>query len=193
MITLDRPVIVEGRYDKSKLASFIDSPIITTDGFKIFSDPAALKTIRTLSEKNGIIILTDSDRAGFLIRNYIKGAVAGDRIINVYTPDIYGKERRKEKPSKEGKLGVEGISADCLIAAFKKAGVVCGQGEGQKSVITKAYLYELGLSGRADSAALRRALLERIGMPGRLSSNALVPILSARFTRESLAELVSSL
>ena len=123
MIKIDQAIIVEGKYDKIKLASIVDAVIIVTNGFGIFKDTEKLALIRYYAEKTGIIILTDSDSAGRKIRGYIKGAVSNGKITNVYIPDIFGKEKRKEKPSAEGKLGVEGIKPEILLAAFEKSGI----------------------------------------------------------------------
>ncbi|HOO06571.1 MAG TPA: toprim domain-containing protein [Ruminococcus sp.] len=146
MIKIDEAIIVEGKYDKIKLSSAVDAVIIPTNGFRIFKDPEKLSLIRYYAEKTGIVILTDSDSAGRKIRGYLRGAVNCGRIVNVYIPDIFGKEKRKAKPSAEGKLGVEGIDVPTLLAAFEKAGVTAGSST-RPSDITKVTLFELGLSG----------------------------------------------
>jgi len=145
MIKIDEAIIVEGKYDKIKLSSAVDAVIIPTNGFRIFKDPEKLSLIRYYAEKTGIVILTDSDSAGRKIRGYLRGAVNCGRIVNVYIPDIFGKEKRKAKPSAEGKLGVEGIDVPTLLAAFEKAGVTAGSST-RPSDITKVTLFELGLS-----------------------------------------------
>ena len=173
MIKIDEAVIVEGKYDKIKLSSVIDAVIIVTNGFSIFNDSEKLELIRYYAEKTGIIILTDSDSAGRKIRGYIKGAVGSGRVTNVYIPDIFGKEKRKTKPSAEGKLGVEGVDVKTILAAFEKAGVTASQNE-KRSDITKYTLYELGLSGGKNSSELRERLQVSLGLPRLLSSSALV-------------------
>ncbi len=188
MLKIRQPIIVEGRYDKAKLASLVDATIITTDGFDIFRDKEKLDMIRRLARRDGVIVLTDSDRAGFLIRNYIAGAVPPDRIIHVYIPEILGKEPRKPRPSAQGTLGVEGMPADILRRALLRAGVTPGGEEPEPlpGAITKADLYRLGLSGGPDSAALRRRLLKELDLPGALSANAMPGVLSRLMTLAQL-------
>lgn len=196
MIRLDRPVIVEGRYDKSKLASLVDALILTTGGFGIYTDSQRMALFRSLAEKNGVIILTDSDRAGFQIRNYLKSALGEgmrDKIVHIYIPDVYGKESRKAQPSKEGKLGVEGIEAKALIEAFYSAGVVVGEGERAVRAFCKADLYEMGLSGTPQSKSRRQKLLHRLGLPERLSSNGMLEVLAARYQKQELIDLITEM
>lgn len=150
MIKINQAVIVEGKYDKIKLSSIIDGIIIVTNGFGIFKDKEKLELIRYYARTTGIIILTDSDSAGRKIRGYIKGAVNGGSIINVFIPDIFGKEKRKEKPSAEGKLGVEGVDAGILLEAFNKAGITASEIQ-RTGDITNQTLFELGLSGGSRS------------------------------------------
>jgi ribonuclease M5 len=189
MIKIDEAVIVEGKYDKIKLSSVIDAVIIVTNGFSIFKDSEKLELIRYYAEKTGIIILTDSDSAGRKIRGYIKGAVGSGRVTNVYIPDIFGKEKRKTKPSAEGKLGVEGVDVKTILAAFEKAGVTASQNE-MRSDITKYTLYELGLSGGKNSSELRERLQVSLGLPRLLSSSALVEVLCTMMDSAGLAEAV---
>lgn len=189
MIKIDEAVIVEGKYDKIKLSSVIDAVIIVTNGFSIFKDSEKLELIRYYAEKTGIIILTDSDSAGRKIRGYIKGAVGSGRVTNVYIPDIFGKEKRKSKPSAEGKLGVEGVDVKTILAAFEKAGVTASQNE-KRSDITKYTLYELGLSGGKNSSELRERLQVSLGLPRLLSSSALVEVLCTMMDSAGLAEAV---
>ncbi|MBQ1519476.1 MAG: DUF4093 domain-containing protein [Ruminococcus sp.] len=189
MIKIDEAVIVEGKYDKIKLSSVIDAVIIVTNGFSIFKDSEKLELIRYYAEKTGIIILTDSDSAGRKIRGYIKGAVGSGRVTNVYIPDIFGKEKRKTKPSAEGKLGVEGVDVKTILAAFEKAGVTASQNE-KRSDITKYTLYELGLSGGKNSSELRERLQVSLGLPRLLSSSALVEVLCTMMDSAGLAEAV---
>lgn len=182
-IKLSMPVIVEGRYDKIKLQSVIDGIIITTDGFGIYKNKAKQALIRKYAETTGIIILTDSDGAGFQIRSSLKGCIGSGRAVNVYIPDIFGKERRKDKPSKEGKLGVEGIDPDVLREAFRKAGIT-GCGELRAKWADKQRLVSDGLSGGEGSSVLRAKLCARLGLPERMSSKALLEALNTLFTEE---------
>lgn len=188
MIKLKQAVIVEGKYDKIKLSQIIDAPIICTDGFGVFKDKQLQKMIKTLAEKNGILILTDSDSAGFTIRNFIGSTVPQEQIINAYIPDILGKERRKEVPSKEGKLGVEGVPETVIIESLKRAGVLYQTLEEPSRPITKNDLYELGFSGKTDSAQKRKKLLKYYSLPERLTTNSLVKVLNSITTYDSFVE-----
>lgn len=187
------PVIVEGRYDKAKLATLMEGDIIQTDGFRIFSDPKKLGMIQRLAEKGAVVILTDSDRAGFRIRGHIAGAVPPERVIHVYIPEILGKERRKAKPSAEGTLGVEGMEAEVLREALRKAGVLEGEAPPEREAITKGDLYRLGLSGGEGSRGLREALVERLGLPRGVSANALPGVLTRLVSREELEALTAEI
>lgn len=189
------PIIVEGRYDKAKLSGIIEGDIIQTDGFRIFSDKAKLGLIRRLAEKGAVVILTDSDRAGFRIRGYLAGAVPPERVIHVYIPEVLGKERRKARPSAEGTLGVEGMEASVLREALAKAGVLEGSSGGDASAggITKAELYRLGFSGGEGSAGLREALRRRLGLPRGIGANALPGVLNRLMTLEELEALAEEL
>ncbi|MCR5074400.1 MAG: DUF4093 domain-containing protein [Ruminococcus sp.] len=192
MIKINEAIIVEGKYDKIKLCSVVDAVIIVTDGFGIFKDAEKLALIRYYAEKTGIVILTDSDSAGRKIRGYIKGAVKNGVVKNVYTPDIFGKEKRKTKPSAEGKLGVEGIDCDILLAAFKKAGITASERECEPD-ITKLTLFELGLSGGSNSSAMRKQLQKRLGLPSLLSAGALIEVLNTMMSAEELAAEVGKM
>lgn len=189
MIKINEAVIVEGKYDKIKLSSVVDAVIIVTNGFGIFKDREKLELIRYYAQKTGIIILTDSDSAGRKIRGYIKGAVKKGRIINVYIPDVFGKEKRKEKPSAEGKLGVEGIDVKTLVSAFEKSGVTASESN-RKSDITKFTLYELGLSGGNESKKLREKLQKTLGLPSLMSAGSLVDVLNTMMDSGELAEYI---
>lgn len=190
MIKIDEAIIVEGKYDKIKLSSLVDAVIIVTNGFSIFKDNEKLELIRYYAKKTGIIILTDSDSAGRKIRGYIKGAVGEGNIRNVYIPDIFGKEKRKTKPSAEGKLGVEGINSKLIMEAFEKAGITASHSE-NRSDITKLTLYELGLSGGSNSRELREKLQVSLGLPRLLSASALVEVLCTMMNSDELAEAVA--
>ena len=194
MIKIDRAVIVEGRYDKIKLSSILDAVIIETEGFGIFNNKEKQKLIRKLADTKGILILTDSDSAGFKIRSFIKGIVPSEKIKHAYIPDIFGKEKRKTEPSKEGKLGVEGVKKELILEALQKAGVFCEEIEEQnKREITKLDLYEDGLSGREDSDHLRKKLLFHLDLPERLTANALVQILNTFLTYEDYKKAVEEI
>lgn len=186
MIHIAQAIIVEGKYDKIKLSSIMDAVILVTNGFRIFRDPEKMALIRYYAKITGVIVLTDSDTAGFKIRNYLKGAVQEGKLYHVYIPDIYGKERRKEKPSAEGKLGVEGIDKKRLLEAFAKAGILADETAEETDPITKLDLYELGLSGGADSKQKRKALQKKLGLPDLLSASSLLEVLNTMMTRDEL-------
>lgn len=193
-IKLNKAVIVEGRYDKIKLDSMVEALIIPTNGFQIFSDTEMRELIKTLAQTKGIIILTDSDAAGFQIRNYLRGMIPKEQITNVYIPDIFGREKRKNKNSKEGKLGVEGMNVDILHEAFEKAGALADiTTENCADNITKTDLYECGFSGKLNSTEKRHRLCGHLGLPQRLSANALIPILNSMISRRDLFDLAKQL
>ena len=193
MIKIDKVIIVEGRYDKIKLSSMIDGIIIETEGFGIFKDKDKQKLIRKLAETKGIAILTDSDSAGFVIRNFITSIVPKEYITNVYIPDIYGKEKRKDSPSKEGKLGVEGISAEILNEAFKKAGIGVSQSEtNERKKITLNDFFDDGLTGDTQSKRKRTDLLKKLDPPERMSTKAMLDILNTFITYDEYKKLVES-
>ncbi len=191
MLQIRQAIIVEGKYDKIKLSSIVRAVIIPTHGFRIFKDAEMLSLIRHYAETDGILILTDSDRAGFRIRSYLKGAIPNGSIRNIYIPDVFGKEKRKEKPSAEGKLGVEGMDADVLRAAFAKAGVLSETVE-RGEPITKTDLYLAGLSGTPNSAERRRDFQEKLGLPSMLSATALLEVLNSMMTRSRFLELTDA-
>lgn len=185
-------VIVEGKYDKIHLSSLIDGLIIKTDGFRLFRDDKLAALIRRCANEDGIIILTDSDSAGFRIRSRIKSLCPDGKIINIYIPDVQGKERRKTEPSKEGKLGVEGIDCETLRKLFLQAGVCLGEEQQPRSFgITDTLLYELGLSGSKGSQELRRSLARRLGLPELISKKALREHLDRFVSQEELRELLA--
>ncbi|MBP1559659.1 MAG: DUF4093 domain-containing protein [Oscillospiraceae bacterium] len=193
MLHIDQAVIVEGKYDKIKLSSIIDAVIIPTNGFKVFKDKETLKVIRYFAEKTGIIILTDSDAAGFKIRSFLKGAVKNGKITNVYIPDIFGKEKRKAAPSKEGKLGVEGIEKDIILEAFRKAGIQAEDKSGDRDPITRIDLYELGFSGGSNSSALRKKLLAELDLPELLTTTGMLDILNTLMDRSEFYALAEKI
>jgi len=178
-------IVVEGRYDKNAVAQAVDGVIIETAGFGIFSDREKVRLLRTLAEKRGLIILTDSDGAGFFIRGRLRGMLDGT-VKHAYIPDVEGRERRKASPSKEGKLGVEGMGKDVIIKALERAGATFEDEAVDAPVfdpITKSDMFVVGLSGGADSAAARREFAKRLGLPERLSSNGLLGVLNVLYTR----------
>ncbi len=191
MVSIKEAIVVEGKYDKIKLSSLVDAVIIVTNGFRIFKDKEKMELIRYYAKTTGIVILTDSDSAGRRIRGYIKGAVGGN-VRNVYIPDIFGKEKRKEKPSAEGKLGVEGVSADVIREAFRKAGIESGDNE-RKHDITVTTLYELGLSGGRESSLLRQKLQKSLGLPSLMSASALIEVLNTMMDASELTERIKAL
>lgn len=193
MIHLEQAVIVEGKYDKIKLSSIIDAVIITTNGFSVIKNKEKLEIIRFYAANKGIIILTDSDSAGFKIRNFIKGAVKNGKITNVYIPDIFGKEKRKSAPSKEGKLGVEGIDKDILIKAFEKAGITSSESAVRAEPVTKLDLYEAGLSGGENSSDKRSILLKELGLPQLLTTGGMLDIINSMMTRDEFLALCQRL
>lgn len=183
-------IVVEGRYDKNALSQVVDATVITVGGFSVFNDKEKLALLRRLAEQQGLIVLTDSDGAGFVIRNYLKGALPKEKIKQAYIPDIRGKESRKRKAGKEGKLGVEGMRPEVLLEALRRCGATFLDEEGSSAPgepITKADLFELGLTGGADSAAKRQALLKKLELPEHLTANAMLEVLNLLFDRETLA------
>ena len=179
-------IVVEGRYDKNTLSQVVDAVIIETSGFGIFNDAEKRKLLQTMAEARGLIVLTDSDGAGFMIRNYIKGCVDPKLVKHAYIPDIYGKERRKSAPSREGKLGVEGMKPQVLLDALMRAGATIDDEENKKAAprISKADMYARGLSGRDGSAEKRARLIKQLGLPERLTADGLLNVLNATMSRE---------
>ena len=185
---IEYPIIVEGKYDKIKLDSLVEATIITTQGFGVFNNKELLSLLRKLSEKTKIILLTDSDVGGHLIRSHIKTAIPSDRIINLYIPKIEGKEKRKAAPSKEGVLGVEGVSKECLLDLLRPFSTDATKKVGTK--ITKSDLYLYGLSGRADSKKKREEILSLLNMPTDMSPNAMLSAINILYTKEEFEEII---
>lgn len=188
-------IVVEGRYDKNTLSQVVDAVILETSGFGVFRDREKLALLRRLAEKRGLIIMTDPDGAGFVIRSYLKGALPAGLVKHAYIPDIYGKERRKRAPGKEGKLGVEGVSPQVLLAALERAGATFEDAQprpegAEVPRLTPADLYALGLAGTPDCAARRAALLKKLNLPARLGTKGLLEVLNALYAPEELAELL---
>lgn len=195
MISIRETIVVEGRYDVNKLKQLVDATIIETRGFGIFKDADKLEMLRQIASKTGLIILTDSDGAGFVIRNYLKGALPSNRVKHAYIPDVFGKERRKANHSKEGKLGVEGMQKEVIYKALKNAGATFLDGEcterASKNPITKGDLYALGLIGGTNSKERRLRLLEQLHLPQYLSTNALIEYLNIVSNRDEINSILS--
>ena len=189
MIKLTQPIIVEGKYDKITLDNIVDTLIITTNGFSIFKDTEKCKLIRTLAPKDGVIVLTDSDSAGNLIRSHIKNIANGGKVINICLPQILGKEKRKSAPSKEGFLGVEGTPKEIIENALIKSGVLCKETE-TKEKLTKNDMYFLGLSGRENSGEKRRQILKFLNLPQNLSPNIMLDVINTLYTKKEFEKAV---
>ena len=187
MLKIREAIVVEGRYDKNTLSQIVDAPILETSGFGIFKDKEQMSLLRRIAERRGLIVFTDSDGAGFVIRNHIKSAIPGKYLKHAYIPDVYGKEKRKSTPGKEGKLGVEGLSPEILLDSLRRAGATI---EGEKSPgnkgITKQDLMARGLSGGANASEKRLALLKKLGLPQRMSANAMLQALNLLCSLEEL-------
>ena len=193
MISIKEVIVVEGKYDKNTLSQIVDATIIETSGFGIFKDKKSQDMLRSLAKRRGIVVFTDSDGAGFVIRNFISGIVDPKYVKHAYIPDVMGKERRKNAPSKEGKLGVEGMSPEIIIKALKRAGVCIGDSdETSYSEITKSDLYSLGLFGKEGSGEKRKILQSKLSLPEHMSSNQLLKVLNIISSREELTEILSN-
>lgn len=193
MIKIKEAVIVEGKYDKIKLSSIIDAPIITTDGFSIFKDKEKQNFIRALAEKRGIIILTDSDSAGLMIRSFLGGSIKKENIKHVFIPELKGKEKRKSEYSAEGLLGVEGVNKDVIIKALRRAGVIGGEEEETTEKIKKIDLYEDGFFGKDNCTEKRMLLLKKASLPSKLSTNMLLEMLNVFMTYDEYKLLVKEI
>ncbi len=195
MIKIREAIVVEGRYDKNTLSQLVDAPILETSGFGIMKNKAQLTLLRRVAALRGLIVFTDSDGAGFIIRNFLKGAIPAAQLKHAYIPDILGKERRKAAPGKEGKLGVEGMPPEIIIGSLRKAGATIEGESAVRSVgnITKQDLMELGLSGGAHSAAKRMALLKKLDLPERMSSNAMLQTLNLLMDLSALQSLMNEI
>lgn len=191
MLRIKEAVVVEGKYDKIKLKGIIDAPIIETNGFRVFKDKEKQNLIRQLANKRGLLIITDSDSAGFVIRNFLKGIVKDSTIKQCYIPQLKGKEKRKEKPSKEGYLGVEGISDEEIINAIKRSNATI-EGENVKKTekITKNDFFELGLTGRDNSKSNREKVLKYLNLPTYLTTNAMISALNVLVTKDEIKEIL---
>lgn len=194
MVKIREAIVVEGRYDQNTLRQIVDAPVFETRGFGIFKDKEQMALLRAVAERRGLIVLTDSDGAGFVIRNHIKSAIPGKFLKHAYIPDIPGKEKRKASPGKEGKLGVEGMTRDVILAALKASGATFEDGtELAPQGITKQDFFELGLSGGADSSRKRLALQKKLKLPEHMSANALLQALNLLYSLEELSDLMKAL
>lgn len=193
MVKIREAIVVEGRYDKNTLSQIVDTTIFETGGFQIHKDKAQLQLLRQVAEKRGLIVFTDGDGAGFVIRNYLKGVISGKYLKHAYIPDIYGKEKRKAAPGKEGKLGVEGMKPEIILDALRRAGATFEDGETTICTgITKQDMMELGLSGGKDSSALRAELLKKLSLPQHMSANAMLQALNLLYTKEELTVILNA-
>lgn len=192
MVKIREAIVVEGRYDKNTLSQVVDAPILETAGFGIFKDRQQMALLRRVAEKRGLIVFTDSDGAGFVIRNHIKSAIPGKYLKHAYIPDIPGKERRKSAPGREGKLGVEGMTPEVILAALRNAGATIeGEETTSSGGITKQDLMALGLSGGSNAGEKRKALLKRLNLPEHMRANAMLQALNLLYTREELEQMLN--
>ena len=194
MVKIREAIVVEGRYDKNTLSQILDAPILETSGFGIFKDKQQMALLRRIAEARGLIVFTDSDGAGFVIRNHIKSAIPGKYLKHAYIPDIYGKERRKSAPGKEGKLGVEGMTKEIILDSLRRAGATIEGEEAPASrQITKQDLMELGLSGTPEASSNRLKLLKKLNLPEHMSPNAMLQALNLLYNLEELTTIVESM
>lgn len=191
MVKIKEAILVEGRYDSNTLRQIVDAPILETSGFGIFKDKKQMDLLRRVAEKRGLIVFTDSDGAGFVIRNHIKSAIPGKYLKHAYIPDIPGKEKRKSAPGKEGKLGVEGMTKEVILSALRASGAtIDGEEAAERVSVTKQDFMELGLSGGKDSSRKRQALIKRLDLPEHISSNALLQAVNLLCSKEELATIL---
>ena len=194
MVKIKEAIVVEGRYDKNTLSQILDAPILETSGFGIFKDKQQMALLRTIAQNRGLIVFTDSDGAGFVIRNHIKSAIPGKYLKHAYIPDIYGKEKRKAAPGKEGKLGVEGMTREVILESLRRAGATIeGEESPDSKQITKQDLMELGLSGTPEASGKRLKLLKKLNLPERMSPNAMLQALNLLSNLEELTTIVESM
>lgn len=194
MVKIKEAIVVEGRYDKNTLSQVVDAAIFETSGFGIFKNRQQMALLRAVAEKSGLIVFTDPDGAGLVIRNHIKSAIPNEYLKHAYVPDIIGKERRKSAPGKEGKLGVEGMRPEVILEALRRAGATfVGEEAPISREITKQDMAVLGLSGGKDSAAKRMALQQKLGFPGNMSANALLQALNLLYRLDELRQIAESL
>ena len=190
MLNISKPIIVEGKYDREKILSIANARVINTNGFGVFKDKELTKYIRKLAEKEGIIVLTDSDGAGLVIRNKINSIPPKDKVFNIYIPEVKGKEKRKKEPSKQGLLGVEGIDSEWLKNALSEFD---GKEPNRTAYLTKTDMYLLGLSGKSESSNLRKELARKLDLPTNLSSTSLLAAINLLISEEDFKEALNSL
>ena len=195
MIKIREAIVVEGRYDKNTLSQIVDAPILETSGFGIMKDKEQLALLRNVAQKRGLIVFTDSDGAGFVIRNFLKSAIPAEYLKHAYIPDILGKERRKASPGKEGKLGVEGMTPEVILDALRKSGATVAGEVSCKTTrdITKLDLFDTGLYGGPDSKEKRLMLLKMLDMPEHMSTNAMLQALNLLYTRDEFYKMADTL
>ena len=194
MVKIQEAIVVEGRYDKNTLSQIVDAPILETSGFGIFQDKAKMDMLRAVAQKRGLIVFTDADGAGLVIRNHIKSAIDGKYLKHAYIPEVFGKEKRKAAPGKEGKLGVEGMKSDVIVESLRRAGATfLGEDTPAAGAITKQDFLEFGLSGGKNSAVLREKLAEKLGFPRNMSANALLQAVNLLYTVDQLRTFVEAL
>ena len=191
MIKISQAIVVEGRYDKNTLSQIVDAPIFETSGFHIMKDKATQALLRRVAMERGLIVFTDSDGGGFVIRNFLKQIIPAQYLFHAYIPDIYGKEKRKSAPGKEGKLGLEGMSREVILTALENCGANFHPND--KQPITKQHLFALGLSGQANSSILRKQLLKKLELPEHMSANAMLQALDVLYSPEELADILKEL
>ena len=194
MVKIHQAIVVEGRYDKNTLSQVVDAPILQTNGFGIMKDKPLLALLRQVAKTRGLIVFTDSDGGGLVIRNYLKKTIPSQYLLHAYIPQIPGKERRKAEPGKEGILGVEGMTPQVILECLQRAGATV-EGENVTAVgtITKQDLMEMGLSGGANSSFLRAKLLQKLGFPANMSSNAMLQALNMLYDRDTLQTYLEEL
>ncbi len=194
MVKIREAIVVEGRYDKNTLSQIVDAPIFQTDGFGVMKDKQQLALLRRVAKTRGLIVLTDSDGAGFVIRNRLKSAIPAQYLKHAYIPDVLGKEKRKTAPGKEGKLGVEGMPPEVILRALERAGATMDNSPPScAGQITKLDMFQVGLSGGPDSKAKRLALLKALELPEHMSSNALLQALNVLYTRDEFYRIADTL
>ena len=193
MFKIKEAIVVEGRYDKNTLSQVVDTLILETAGFGIFKNSEQMALLRRAAQKRGLIVLTDSDGAGFVIRNRIRGAIPKAQVKHAYIPDVYGKEKRKRQPGKEGKLGVEGMPPKVLEQVLRRAGATFleeGQVDVETAGLTKGDLFAAGLTGGSDSSARRERLLKQLELPEHMSTNALLAVLNSCYSRAEALQIL---
>jgi ribonuclease M5 len=194
VIKIKEAIVVEGRYDKNTLSQIVDASIFETNGFGIFKDQQKMELLRRVAQKHGLIVFTDSDGAGFVIRNRIKSCIPGEYLKHAYIPDIYGKERRKAAPGKEGKLGVEGMAKEVILDALRRSGAtVEGENVSAPKQITKQDLMQLGLSGGKNASEKRQLLLKKLDLPEYMSANSMLQALNMLYTLDELTTIVDNM